>query len=470
MTGDGHHESSGGAVPVGNGPMRLVRAAWRTGPLADRNFRLLGAGQLTSTIGDMCYAVALPWLILSTHGGVIRLGTVLACYGVARAVFAPVGGMLADKVGPRVVMLSADAGRCVIVAGLALLATRRLDTLALLLPIAALIGAGEGLFLPASYSIIPTLLAPESLDAGNALSEATVQAGSLAGPVLGGLLVATAGSAPAFAVDAASFAISALSLALIGVRRSPAPAAEAQPTGAQAVEAAPADPDTQQPAATEQPGRSPTLWSLLRTSRALQMMLLVGIVSNLAFGGTFDVALPTLAHAHFGASGYGALIACAAAGAVAGNLAAAKGRSFGRPMIIASGVVLVESAAICVVPFMGGLPGAAAAILVFGACNGFVNIVMLTLIQKWAPSQMLGRIMSLFALVSVGIFPASVAAAGFLVHQVGTTPFFPIAGILLAVTVLFALTQRELRGLGASSQASADPSGEFEVISADLGL
>jgi MFS family permease len=450
--------------------MRRVRAAWRTGPLADSNFRLLSAGQLTSTIGDMCYAVALPWLILSAHGGVIRLGIVLACYGVARALFAPVGGMLADKVGPRVVMLGADAGRCVVVAAFALLAARRLDTLALLGPVAAFVGAGEGLFLPASYSIIPTLLEEEKLQAGNALSEAMVQAGTLAGPVVGGILVAAAGPSPAFAVDAASFAISALSLALIGVRRSPAPAAAAQAAGAQATEAAPASPDTQQPAASGEPGRSQTLWSLLRTSRALQMMLLVGIVSNLAFGGTFDVALPTLAHAHFGATGYGALIACAAAGAVVGTLAAARGRAFARPMIVACGVVMVEAAAICLVPFMGGLPGTAAAILVFGAGNGFSNIVLLTLVQKWAPSQMLGRIMSLFALVSVGIFPASVAAAGFLVHQLGTTPFFPIAGILLAVTVLVALTQRELRGLGVSGQAPANPSGEFEVISADLGL
>ena len=51
--------------------------------------------------------------------------------------------------------------------------------------------------------------------AGNAINSATVQVGSVAGPVLGGLLVATAGPAPAFAVDAASFAASALSLALI---------------------------------------------------------------------------------------------------------------------------------------------------------------------------------------------------------------------------------------------------------------
>jgi MFS family permease len=71
------------------------------GPLAVRSFRLLTVGQFTSTIGDFCYAVALPWLVLSAHGGAILLGTALACYGMPRTVLIPVGGVPADKVGPR---------------------------------------------------------------------------------------------------------------------------------------------------------------------------------------------------------------------------------------------------------------------------------------------------------------------------------------------------------------------------------
>ena len=143
-----------------------MKVAWRSGPLAVRSFRLLAGGQLASTIGDYCYAVALPWLVLSAHGGAILLGTVLACYGVPRTVLIPVGGVLADKLGPRTLMLTADAVRCVLVAGLAVLATRHVVSLAALGPIAALIGAGEGLFIPASYAIMPSLLDGERLAAG----------------------------------------------------------------------------------------------------------------------------------------------------------------------------------------------------------------------------------------------------------------------------------------------------------------
>jgi MFS family permease len=189
--------------PVPRRAWQQMSAAWRSGPLAVRNFRLLTAGQLASTVGDYCYAVALPWLVLSTHGGPVLLGTVLACYGVPRTVLIPMAGMLTDKIGARRLMLLADVLRCVLVAVLALLATRHVVSLPALGPLAALIGAGEGLFIPASYTIMPSLLEPRQLAAGNSLSMAAVRAGSLLGPALGGALVATAGSGPAFAVDAA---------------------------------------------------------------------------------------------------------------------------------------------------------------------------------------------------------------------------------------------------------------------------
>ena len=206
-----------------------IATAWRSGPLAVRDFRLLGLGQLASTVGDYCYAVALPWLILSNHGSTVLLGTVLACYGVPRTVLIPLGGILSDRLSPRTIMLIADATRCVLVAALAAIAVPRLISVAVLGPVAALLGAGEGLFLPAAGAIVPSLLPSESLQSGNGISAAMTQVGSIAGPVLGGVLVTTLGSAPAFAVDAASFAISAIALAMMRGRRSaslaPEPAA-----------------------------------------------------------------------------------------------------------------------------------------------------------------------------------------------------------------------------------------------------
>jgi hypothetical protein len=118
-------------------------------------------------------------------------------------------------------------------------------------------------------------------------------------------------------------------------------------------------------------------------------------------------------------------------------------------------VYLVEATAIGLVPFAGGLAGASAAILLSGICNGFGNIVMITLLQKWAPAPLLGRVMSLVMLAGIGSFPASVAVAGVLVRQLGPNPFFPVAGAVLGVAILAGLTQRELRDFGSPPTATA---------------
>ena len=417
----------------------------RRGPLAVRNFRLLSVGQSTSTVGDYCYAVALPWLILSGHGGTVLLGTVLACYGIPRTVLIPLGGVLADKLGPRTVMLAADACRCVLMCVLAVLAAKRTDSLIALAPIAALLGAGEGIFLPASFSIMPTLLPAEQLPTGNALSTALMQIGSLTGPVIGGLLVAPAGPSPAFAVDAATFGASAAALALIRVDRERP--ARAEPT---APDPAAPDPTAPDPGAPESAWSDPppSAWQLLRRSRLLRIILAVAVAANVTAGGTFAVAMPALAHARYGASGYGTLLASFGAGAVIGTLVGSRMGALRRPPIVACTGFVVEGAALCLLPLAGGLTGAASTLMVAGVCNGFGNIVLFTLIQQRAPAQSLGRVMSLLMVAGAGSFPVSVGMAGLLVRHLHATAFFPMAGVALGLAVLAALSRREMREFG----------------------
>jgi predicted MFS family arabinose efflux permease len=421
--------------------------ATRSGPMAIRNFRLLSLGQSTSTVGDYCYAVALPWLILSGHGGTVMLGAVLACYGIPRTLLIPIGGALADRLGPRKLMLIADASRFVLMSLLAVLATRPADALGVIVPIAVLLGACEGMFLPASLSIMPTLLPAGQLPTGNALASATIQIGSLAGPVLGGLLVAPAGVTPAFAVDAASFGVSAVALALIRIKPTAAePAAAAAQAEAQAGAGAG---QAEAGVAAADPG--PGSWQLLRQFSVLRIILAVAVVANLTAAGTFDVALPALAHARYGASGLGGLIACFGAGSLLGTLAGARMSSLRRPFAVACRGFVIEAVLLSALPLLGGLPGAITAILLAGLCNGFGNIVLYTLIQQNAPSQSLGRVMSLLTLAAMGTYPISVWLSGLLIKHLNAAAFFPIAGVTLGIAVLGALSQREMREFGATT-------------------
>jgi MFS family permease len=415
----------------------LSRAA--SGPLRFREFRLLVAGQATSTVGDYFYVVALPWYVLSARGGAILLGTVLACYGVPRTALILVGGSLSDRIGPRKVMLIADVGRCLLTAVMAFLAARHVLDISVLGPVVALVGVGDGLFMPAASAMTPTLLPSDDLQAGNGISSALQQFGSLVGPGLAGVLVAAAGPAPAFITDAVTFAISAVSLALMRRRADPHPA---------------------EAASNALGDDSPASWrdvlALFRAYRVLQIGLVINFVANLAAGGTFEVALPTLAHRDFGAQGYGVLMAVLSAGLLLGSLAAGRRGNWQRPAVVAYCFFLASTVGEALIPFAGGLIGAAGAAFAFGACTMFANVLNGTLAQKWYPPKLLGRSMSLFLFMSAGLFPVSVAVAGLLVKAFGPGLLFPIAAGMVSLAVVGALTQRQCREFGAPGSAPAE--------------
>jgi MFS family permease len=401
-----------------------------------RNFRLLSAGQLTSTIGDYCYAVALPWLILSVHGSAAQLGGVLACYGIPRAALITMGGSLADRLGPRTIMLCSDMARCLLTVVFAIFAAAHVTSLAVLGPVAALLGAGAALFMPASYAILPALLTPRELQAGNAFYNAAVQGGTLLGPAIGGAIVATAGPAPAFGIDAASYALSAVSLAMI------------KGSGTQAGRSLDADEVPGGASASLAPERI-TVWTLLARERVLQLILAVLVGANFAVTACFEVALPVLSHARFGPSGYGAIMACFGAASVAGTLTAARASGLSKPAVVSASVFLIAALAVASVPAASGLPGAAAAMFVFGLVAGFGNVIFVTLIQRWAPPAMLGRVMGVVMLGSLGSFPLATAVAGMLARDLGPSPVFVLSGTLLALAILAGLTQQRFRAFGA---------------------
>jgi predicted MFS family arabinose efflux permease len=394
-------------------------------PLRHSEFRLLAAGRLTSDLGDAFFAVALPWYVLTADGGAVLLGTVLAAYGVPRLLVSALGGYASDRWRPWTVMLVADVGRAAAVTALAVAAAAGPPRGAVLVPIAVLLGVGEGLFLPGSFAIIPTLVRADELQAANSLAFSGTQLATLVGPALGGALVSLAGPMPAFAIDAASFAVSAVTLA--GVRR----AERAAPrTGPRA--------------------KTRTLRRLVRSERALQVLLLVNVVGNLGMGGVIEIGLPALAHGslHAGADGYGALIAAFGAGALLGTLAAGQLRGFERPAVVSSLAILAEAPVLVAVPYLGGTVGAGAALLLFGALNGFGNLVMITTIQLWAPPQVLGRITGLLLVAGFGVFPISVFVGGIVVQSLGPALLFVFAGVTTALAVVVALGQQQWRDFG----------------------
>ena len=392
-----------------------------------RQVTLLALGQGTSTVGDGCYAVALPWYVLAGRGSASVLGLTLAAYGVARAVGMPIGGMLSDRLGPRRVLLAVDAIRCLLLAATTIIAVAGTARLAVLMPVAAVIGACSGVFTPGSYSLVPSL-AGARLQEANATLTAATQFGALTGPVIGATLVAQIGPASAFAADAVTFAVSALTLALVK---------EKAPAG-------PRDRDA-----------GPSLPEVFASSPALPAMLTVVLAGNVAAAGTVAVALPVLARNHYGAGGYGLVLAALAAGAVAGTVLAARART-SRPAVSASLAFLVQAAALGIIPYAGGVPAAIAAAVIFGLANSIGELIIVTAVQRSFPPAALGRVMGLIMLASAGAFPLSVALTTFTVGHLGAAAAFPVAGVLSASAILWGLSRRCYRNFGQAAQLRTD--------------
>jgi DHA3 family tetracycline resistance protein-like MFS transporter len=175
--------------------------------LRHRDFRLLFVGQAVSAIGDQVFPVAVTVQVLDHGGSVGDLGLVLASRTAALVLFALLGGVWADRL-PRVrVLIGADALRLVAVLGLVLVLTAT-TSVPVLAALVFFVGAGEAFFRPAFGALIPSVLPPEQLNAGNALSGSTFHLSAIVGPGLAGVLVALSGPRGALLVDAATFAFS----------------------------------------------------------------------------------------------------------------------------------------------------------------------------------------------------------------------------------------------------------------------
>lgn len=437
-----------------------ARAGSILSPLKVRDYRLLFGGQLISTIGDAFYAVALPWLVLTSGGNAQELGIILSGYGIPRVGSVLLGGVLSDRLRPRRVMLMSDTVRAVLVGILAALAFIGHPALWQLLLVAIPLGAFEGLFLPASFSMLPEVLEDTDLQAGNALNTSSYQLASLVGSGAGGIVVGALKSGVALAFDAFSFVASALSLAIIRGRprsaaapASPAPqaepaaegmlaAAESLP-GVQAIEGAKAE---EQPAPAT--GQSMTFWQLARTSRVLQTAFLVSLFANMTFGGLLEVALPTLAHGQLaaGAGGYGAILAAFGFGALLGGIVSGALGNIPHRGTVALGVSILQAIVVALIPY-GGLAGAIVCMAAAGIFNSVTNVIFITIIQQIIPRHLLGRVMGVLMFASFGTYPLSVAIVGVIVARLGPTIIFPVSGAVLCIAIVFGLFQRELREL-----------------------
>lgn len=379
--------------------------------LASGSFRSLWAAHLLTLVGDGFSMVALPWLVLQLTGSGLAVGTVLALEAVPRAALMLVGGAVTDRLSPRLAMLGSAAARTALIGVLAVLVLSHTVQLWEVYATALLAGAVSALFIPARFSVLPSVVSDEQLEAGNALLNLNQQASLFVGPALAGVLVAAAGPGPAFAVDAAAFGVAALVLLRVPARRAAA-AVAANATGLL--------------------GEIRDGLRYAWADRGLRATLLLIAAVNFATAGAIQVGLPVLAHQRFaqGAAAFGSLLAAWGAGSIVGVVGAGLRRVPARFGLVVIVTIAWIGGCLGLVGLAPTLPLALAAMAVGGLADGVVNTYGFAWLQRRVDAGVIGRVMSLVMLSSLGVTPLSLALAGLIAGH-PTLLFAAAAGIIV---------------------------------------
>jgi predicted MFS family arabinose efflux permease len=288
--------------------------------------------------------------------------------------------------------------------------------------LAGLTGAGTGFFNPASTGLLPAVVRPDRLQEANGLRATATAGGEIAGPLIGGLLVAAAGTGWAFAVDAASFAVSAALLARL--RLAPDAAREASSF-----------------LADLRAG-----WSAFRSLRWLWAFVAASAFGNLLWGA-WSVLGPVIAERKLGgAAVWGAILAAMGIGTLAGAVLAIRLRPR-RPLVLATvaAAALVAPLACLAAAAPAGLIAAGALLAGGGMMLG--NSVWESTLQREAPAASLSRLSAYDWFGSMAFQPLGLAIWGPLSAVLGLSTSLWLAAGLMAASLLAVLAVPDIRSL-----------------------
>jgi MFS family permease len=412
--------------------------AARAALFQDRNFRWLMAGSAVSLLGDQFTLLALPWLVLRLTGDTVALGTVLALVGIPRAVFILVGGAVVDRFSPQRVLMLTKYVNTVLLALLALGVWQAALALPVIYALSLALGISSAFSIPSGTSILPHALPPAQLAAANGAMMGLRQLSMFLGPLAAGVLIAVFGDgsggvqdaggiALAFGLDAFSFALSAWTLSRVAMRP------------------VPADPVQHAPIWASVAGGLKHVWgdAQLRT-----LYLYWGAVAVLVLG-PLQIALPVLAQStpSLGASALGLMLGAHGVGTLIGMVASGM-RPGMRIGSLGTSVLVADIAIGLLFVPMGGITAAwqgAVLMVLVGALGGFMQVAVFTWVQKRVPPAMIGRAMSLFMFIFMGLVPVASAGAGWLLRVVPLPQLFAGSGLLLVAAALLAWVGTPIR-------------------------
>ncbi len=403
---------------------RVVKAGRLTfAALSIPNYRRYFAGQSISLIGTWMQMTAQSWLVFSLTHSSTKLGLIIALQTLPVLLLSPYGGVIADRIDKRRLMVALQSAMGLQALALGLLTLTGTVRFWQIGVLAVLLGLNNAFENPARQSFMLELVGGKHLRNAVTLNSVLVNVARVLGPAVAGILIAVVGEGVCFLANAASFV--AVVFSLMTLNRSAL------------------EPTTPAPRARGQLREG--LSYVFKTRELAFPLLMMAIVGCLTY--EFQVSLPVMASRalHAGATGYGFMTAAMGIGAVIGGLlVAAKGRTGMVQLTVAVSAFGVAMALAAIAPDLGLELGALA--LAGAASIAFMSTGNSTLQLRAAP-QMRGRVMSLWFVAFQGSTPIGGPIIGWVIAFAGAR-----AGLGVGALTCFAAALLGLSVLGRGRQ------------------
>jgi DHA3 family tetracycline resistance protein-like MFS transporter len=400
-----------------------VPGGWRVlAPFRFREYRLLIGALSLSIFAEGMWAVVMAMQVIALDNDPASLSLVATCLGTGLVAFVLVGGIAADRINQRTIIIAVEAVNVTVVLAVATLSS--LDVLRIwhMAAAAGALGIAAAFFFPAYSAMLPRILPADQLLAANGVEGVVRPVFQRAvGPAVAGVLVGvTFPALGAFAV-AALFAVG---LVLLVATR------PAKTVGPQQ--------DSERPHVLRDMRdgfrfmvRTPwLLWTLLFASVFVLVVL-----------GPIEVLLPFIALNRFsdGARMYGFILAAFGVGSAIGALTVSSGRLPRRYLTVMMLMWGAGSLPLVIVGATSSFPLMALATFIVGVTDGAASVIWGTLLQRRVPTEMLGRVSSLDFFVSLAFMPVSFAIAGPLSKVVSMETIFLAAGVVPVLLAAIAM-------------------------------
>ncbi|HEX6303058.1 MAG TPA: MFS transporter [Anaerolineales bacterium] len=404
--------------------------------VANRNLRLLVVGQFISAIGDHFYLIAMPWLGLQLTGSALVAGTLLATASVPRSAFMLLGGAVTDRYSAKTLLILSNGLQAVLMLVLGSFVMVPLFRLWFLYVLVFLTGIIDAFGLPAFNALLPRIVDQHQLESGNIYLQGANMASGVIGPALAGLIISlfaanTAsgstlnGMGLVFLINAVTFFAGISLFWRIHIGDDFRPHQDSHESLINSIH---------------------YVIKYIRTEPQLSNLIGLMMVLGLFLTGTIRVGFPLIADTQLsgGARDFGYMTSAFGAGMLTGMIGV---KLLPRPPQAISGLIVLSlfafmPAGLILLGFTPPLEASLAIILVMGAAFGYVNIYLLSWLQRRTPSHLFGRIIAVVLFSTLGLSPISQVLMGYLLDQNLPATMIGVGSLVLILLIVIGVNRK----------------------------